>query len=216
MKNRQTLLAAIKAICGQANILAVPHVFVDFTGSLDCALLLSQIIYWSERTQDPAGWFYKSHQDWLAEIGLSEYRVRKSVKKLAALGILETAVKRAPTGNPTCHYRLDWPAFSETFLNFLQVRSPKKCANETEKSAETLNTEITTEITDIEKEGGAIAPPTPSFQKTRMKTIDLQPARNPVFLKNLVFATAQKAETSTFRKNQGSETARQATARNPK
>jgi hypothetical protein len=119
-------------------------------------------------------------------------------------------------GNPACHYRLDWPAFSETFLNFLQVRSPKKSANETEKALETLNTEITTEITDIEKEGGAIAPPAPPFQKTEMKIISSQPARNTVFQKNLISETTGKVEHPAFWKNQPSETVRPATATTPK
>lgn len=184
MDNYNKLKAMIKTMGDQGNVLSIPRPLLDFTGSLDCALLLSQIIYWSDRGQDPQGWFYKSYADWTAELGLSEFQLRKCVKQLVGLGFLETSVRRARNGTPTCHYRLDWPKFSETILKFLQNGNPKKCRMETEESPETLNTEPTTEPTNIKKEGaGAPAPPASPVQETKNQgskaAPQSQPARQP-------------------------------------
>jgi hypothetical protein len=160
MHNYSRLIALLKSTCGHSHILTIPRPFLDFTGSFEAALLLSQIIYWSDRGRDPDGWFYKSYAQWQDEIGLSEYHVRKSSNKLVKLGLLETKVKRAATGSPTLHYRLDWPNFSGTFLNFLQEGTLKKFRNEPERISETLNTKTTTETTN-KKEGAAHAATAP-------------------------------------------------------
>ncbi len=38
--------------------------FRRITGSTVAAVLLSQGFYWSKRTSDPEGWFYKSGIEW--------------------------------------------------------------------------------------------------------------------------------------------------------
>lgn len=135
MSNHRQIIATIKALTGQANILTIPRLFVDFTGSLDTALFLSQVLYWSDKGRN--GWFYKTYADWQKEICLSEYQVRKSAKKLRSLGTLETKVKKAH-GNPTVHYRLKIDEFSVSFLKFLQERKLKNFTNESEETSGTL------------------------------------------------------------------------------
>jgi len=152
MSNHQDAIAIIKAFSGQANILTIPRQFVDYMGNLDGALFLSQVLYWSDRGRD--GWFYKTYAEWQEEICLSEYEVKKAVKKLVDLGVLETQVRKA-NGNPTVHYRLDFDVFSESFLNFLQKRNPRNSGIESRESEESL-TETTTETTT--KNLGANAP----------------------------------------------------------
>ena len=128
----------IKELSGQSNILTIPRLFVDFTGSLDTALFLSQVIYWSDRGAKSDGWFFKTYQDWTAEITLSEYQVRKSANTLKKLGILNTRIAKA-NGSPTVHYQLNIPKFSDSFLKFFKERNLKNLRN--------YNTETTTEIT---------------------------------------------------------------------
>ncbi len=43
------------------------------------ALLLSQIMYWQQRTTDPDGWFSHSYKDWEDELGLSKYQVSRLI-----------------------------------------------------------------------------------------------------------------------------------------
>ena len=96
----------ISQLVGQANILTIPREFIAYTGDLESALLLSQLIYWSERTSNPEGWIYKTYDDWEEETSLKEYSVRKARKKLEKMGILETKIKKV-NGNPTLHYRIN-------------------------------------------------------------------------------------------------------------
>lgn len=148
MSNHRQIIELIRSFTGQANVLTIPRVFVDYVGTVDGGLFLSQVLYWSDKSRDPKGWFYKTYAEWEEELGLSEYQIRKHVKRLSSMGILETKVKKA-NGNPTVHYRLKEREFSVSFLEFLQERKLRNFINESEESEETL-TETTTETTDIE------------------------------------------------------------------
>lgn len=130
---------------GQGNTLVIPRPFVDFLGGLEVALLFSQMLYWSDRTRQPERWFYKTYTDWNTELGLSEYQVRKAVKKLTEWQInddpkplLATEVRKAQ-GNPTVHYRVIWDNFSESFLHFLQERNRSNSRNEGKETSGSSN-----------------------------------------------------------------------------
>lgn len=115
--HRAEVFDLIKEFAGQSNILTVPVAFIRYAGTLEAALLLSQILYWSDKTED--GWFYKSYKEWEEEISLGEYDVRKAAKSLKDKGVLETRLKKA-NGAPTVHYRLNEANFSESILQFLK------------------------------------------------------------------------------------------------
>lgn len=53
--------------------IAFHRCFVSLTGSIASALMLSQAVYWSKRTEDPDGWFYKKVEEWEEETGLKKY-----------------------------------------------------------------------------------------------------------------------------------------------
>ena len=47
------------------------RVFVDITGSINAALMLSNAIYWTNRLPpERDGWFYKTKEEWEQETGL--------------------------------------------------------------------------------------------------------------------------------------------------
>jgi hypothetical protein len=134
---RTEVFSLIKQFAGQSNIITVPVVFIRYAGTLEAALLLSQILYWSDKTED--GWFYKSYREWDDEIALGEYDVRKAAKSLKAKGILETRLKKA-NGAPTVHYRLKEEHFSESILHFLKNPICENSRNlDTAKSEESIN-----------------------------------------------------------------------------
>lgn len=154
MSNRQDFSNLIYSVFGNANTIPVPVVFLELFEEYNTAVLLNQIIYWSDKTSRKDGYFYKTYQEWQEEIYLSEYQVRKSVKKLKELGFLETSVKKA-NGNPTLHYKLDTKVFQEWLLKKLKERKESNLSNDTKKTKGSL-TEITTEnttenTTDIDK-----------------------------------------------------------------
>jgi hypothetical protein len=107
--DQQQVYALIARLAGQANILTIPRLFIDWAGDHIAALLLSQIVYWSSRTDDPDGWFYKSAKDWEGELGISDYQLARATKKLADAGV-QTKLKKV-AGAPTLHYRLDEQRF---------------------------------------------------------------------------------------------------------
>ena len=81
--NQRIVFDLIARFSGQANILTIPRPFIDWLdGDHLASLLLSQIFYWSSRTADPDGWFYKSARDWTDELGMSTYQQNRAVKKL--------------------------------------------------------------------------------------------------------------------------------------
>lgn len=116
--------AMIKQFTGQSNTLVIPRVFIDFTGDHLAALLLSQILYWSDRTTDPDGWFYKTAEEWHAELGMSTYQVKRAAAALATLGI--STKLRKVLGAPRMHYRVDMPQFTDLFLKFLENQETGK------------------------------------------------------------------------------------------
>jgi hypothetical protein len=110
-------------------LLTHPLVVQFFDGDHNAAFLLNQIAYWSERTTDRDGWFYKRHADWQHELALSDYQVRRVIygdprvtnrkRNLSDIG-LETEVRRAPDGDVAVYYRLDLAQFFSMFTDWLQ------------------------------------------------------------------------------------------------
>ena len=67
------------------------RVFVDITGSINAALMLSNAIYWTNRLPpERDGWFYKTREEWQAETGLTRHEQDKARQQLTSIGILET------------------------------------------------------------------------------------------------------------------------------
>jgi hypothetical protein len=132
---KDALSALIVANAGTENIIAVNRFYVDLTGGLETALLLSQIIYWSDRATMDDGWFAKTYEEWEKEICLSKYQVSKSAKALEKFGV-ETKVKKFK-GSPTVHYRLDLPTLSQSIVKYLTIDSEETSQTITETTTET-------------------------------------------------------------------------------
>ncbi len=62
--------------------IAFQRCFVTITGSINAALLLSQAIYWSKRTKNDDGWFWKTQEEWLDETGMTRYEQERARDKL--------------------------------------------------------------------------------------------------------------------------------------
>jgi len=128
--------------------------FVNFGIGITGALFLSQCIYWSKRTADNNGWFYKTSLEWEDETGLSRFEQETARKKLKALGLIEE--KRA--GVPAkLYYKIIVKKIVEMLKTSMRERSKPVCGNVANKSAEisqTLykDTEITTENINAELE----------------------------------------------------------------
>ena len=74
--------------------------FKKITGSTVAALMLSQAWYWSKRTSDESGWFYKTIAEWEEETGLTRTEQETARKHLK--NILEVELRGVPA---TLYYR---------------------------------------------------------------------------------------------------------------
>lgn len=137
--NQTLIKALIRKISGQNNVLTIPRVFIELTGDVKGALLLSQCLYWSDRGSDPDGWFYKAHDEWAEELGLSEHDIVKwagTSKTRGRLGLwLEVKLKKA-RGAPTTHYRVKIDKLIESVSELLLEQQAEAEAAEQPGSAE--------------------------------------------------------------------------------
>lgn len=72
--------------------------------SVELAVLWGQIHYWTERTNDPEGWVYKSREDIYDETGLKRSSQETARKKGAQLKVLMSERRGHPC---TVHFRID-------------------------------------------------------------------------------------------------------------
>lgn len=83
---------------------AVHSILIKATGSVKLAVMLSQLIYWTDRTNDPEGWIYKTQKDMFDETGMSRTEQETARTLGAKLGVLESDVRGRP---PVMHYRVN-------------------------------------------------------------------------------------------------------------
>lgn len=127
--------------------IAYHRCFVPLVGATG-AIFLSQTLYWSNRTSDTGGWFYKTQAEWEDETGLTRFEQETIRKKLRECGILEEKLSGLPA---KLYFRL-----SEERLSSMLESSIQGCGKVANKYAgkphTILYTETTTENTIQEKE----------------------------------------------------------------
>lgn len=78
--------------------------FVKLTGTINSALMLSQAMYWSNRTSDKTGWFYKTASEWEEETGMSRREQEKARATLRNTNFWMEDKKGVPA---TMYYKID-------------------------------------------------------------------------------------------------------------
>lgn len=112
-------------------LLAYPLLVEFFDGDHNAALFMNQVLYWTDRTTDPEGWFYKTYEDWEGETQFSYYQINRVIygdervqnpkRNLSEVG-LETKVKMAPNGRNATFYRLDVAQFIAMFVDWIEEK----------------------------------------------------------------------------------------------
>lgn len=97
--------------------IAFQRVFVDLGVGVRGALMLSQAVYWSKRTKDPQGWFYKTQKEWEEETGLTRREQERSRKALTVIGVLEETLRGVPA---KLHYRVNEEVLAKALLGDMQ------------------------------------------------------------------------------------------------
>ncbi|NLE95188.1 MAG: hypothetical protein GX600_05840 [Dehalococcoidia bacterium] len=109
MGNREAVLDLIRQRTGHEHILAVPRAFISLTGGTQPALLLAQLLYWSDRAASPEGWVYKSRAEWVDELGTTARCLDSARARLRTLGLVEESHHLA-NNRRVLHMRLSVPA----------------------------------------------------------------------------------------------------------
>jgi len=125
---------------GQENTLTIPRPYITITGSIEAALLLSQIVYWSDRTKMEGGWFAKSYKEWEDEITLTKRQVARIIPVLNRVGV-ETKVRRF-NGSPTLHFRINKEKFAQSITTFRNIGKLQNVTIEDDKKAQSLTEPI--------------------------------------------------------------------------
>ncbi len=91
------------------------RVFVDITGSINAALMLSNAIYWTNRLPpERDGWFYKTKEEWEQETGLTREQQDKARRQLQECGLIETRrAKISDEGVTAIWFRIDQQTLSK-------------------------------------------------------------------------------------------------------
>lgn len=143
--------------------IAVKRVYIDMcNGYYPDALILSQIVYYYaddkngiQRLSIKHGgvkWLAKTYDDWWKECRVDSRQARASIKRLKALGVIETDVRRF-SGNPTVHIRL----IEDGFLRRLgfSLNNPMKSPSKIKK-AETQDSSVSSKNVISESEGAPL------------------------------------------------------------
>lgn len=88
------IVALISNLCGQSSTLTVPKMYVELTGSHSRGMVLAQCIFWSNKSKNNDGWFFKPYTDWQEELHMSERSMRRHFEKLEEAGYITTKVKK--------------------------------------------------------------------------------------------------------------------------
>ena len=122
----------IRSVVQQNSILFTTPLLVEFfDGDHNAAIFTNQVLYWTDRTKDPEGWFYKTQDDWHEELHFSYYQVQRVIfgdervqnrkRNLSDVG-LEVEVRMAPNGRNATFYRLDVPQFVGMFVEWIEEK----------------------------------------------------------------------------------------------
>ncbi len=115
--------------------IAFHRVFVQLTGSITAALMLSQAMYWSKRTTGSNdGSFYKTREQWEEETGLSRYEQESSRKILRKFPFWKEELRGVPA---QMYYRVDIDALANEL--FTIAKSGLSC-QKMKKNARLLKT----------------------------------------------------------------------------
>jgi hypothetical protein len=116
--------------------IAFHRCFIDLTGSVTAAIMLSQAIYWSGRCSDVDGWFYKTTEEWQEEIGLTRHELEGARAKLKQTSFWQEERKG---DHGRMHYRIEAHILQSELDKLEEVSSPKSGKRDFRKAANVIS-----------------------------------------------------------------------------
>jgi hypothetical protein len=149
-------------LLGTGNVLVVHRFTIDMlSGDHLAALFLEQLLYWTERTNNPDGWIVKTYAEWQDELCLSKYLVGRIAQTLEPFGV-ETTVRRSPFHKmqPALHYRVNLDALEVKIRTFIESEDFSLSESEgiSLSESEAFSLSITETTAETTTEGGYTPP----------------------------------------------------------
>ncbi len=167
---------------------AYHRIFAHVCGDPLAAIFLSQAFFWSPRTKNVDGWFYKTQAEWFEETGLTRRHQETARKKLVSLGILEEVRRGLPA---QLFFRLNLPRLAQLIREFLDRKNGDNDSGEGEEFGQSR-------LADSAKQGARKSQPrmAQSAKQERRDAPDQQGVLRPSFTgtKN---TTENKSKTTT-------------------
>lgn len=131
---------------------AYQPIIAKATGSVKLTVLWCQIHYWTDKTQDPDGWVYKTRDAIFEETGLGR-KEQETVRELGSkLGVLMSEVRGTP---PTVHFRVDEGRMIELIERYgkenPEKQPPKRKSQKPESSMDWLKCIPDADLDEIAK-----------------------------------------------------------------
>lgn len=125
--------------------IAFHRVFVDLTGSVLAALMLSQAFYWTGKSKTKTDWFWKTQEEWQEETGMTRWEQETARKTLRKTDFWEEQKKGIPA---KLYYRVDLAKLMLALTRMWESHI-QGCGDTTYKEVVIphTNTETTTETT---------------------------------------------------------------------
>jgi hypothetical protein len=101
--------------------IAFHPVLVRICGSINAGLFLGQAIYWSTRTTEAGGWFFKVRDEWEEETCLSRREQETAREKLRDAGFIEESRKGIPA---KLFFRVNLDAIEAAINDLKSARIP--------------------------------------------------------------------------------------------
>ncbi len=135
--------------------------FVDITGSVTSALLLSQAVYWQLRHHKEDGWWAKSRDEWTSETGMKRAELEGARERCAQF--LSVQKRGVPATN---YYRVNTLAIEAALELHEQQKDVAECQQDGGKPANWQAENPPTSLTKEKKEKGASPPSAPKREFT--------------------------------------------------
>ena len=93
------------------------------------AVMLSQLVYWADKSKDKNGWIYKTGKEWTEETGLTRREQDTARKNLRELGFIEEHKHGVPC---KVHFRVNQSALYQSLIELAQKRQGYAQISQTE------------------------------------------------------------------------------------
>lgn len=124
--SKSTAMDLVMQFMGRQNTIPIPVPFVQLLGDYAAAAFLAQCLYWTDRSTEKDGWFYKSREEWAEELCMTEKQVRRCMEACGAY--LEVERRGIPARN---FYRPKQAEIAEALSMLKGQQQKPKRANKT-------------------------------------------------------------------------------------